>query len=118
VRGEPIEILGSSQRSRDLTDVRDVVEAIIRAGERRVNTAVNVGTGVGHRLSEMVRALIDVTGIDGDIIVTDARPDEAPVTLADTTRCGQVLGFVPSTDLHDIVSRVASGERVPMMAAS
>jgi nucleoside-diphosphate-sugar epimerase len=115
---EPIEFLGSPERSRDLTDVRDVVEAIIRAAERRVVTTINVGTGVGHRLSDMARTLMEVTGMDAELIVSEARPEEAPVTLADPTRCAQALGFVPSTDLYGIVSRVVAAEQVPVLAAS
>jgi nucleoside-diphosphate-sugar epimerase len=118
-RGDPIRILGSENRSRDITDVRDVVEGLIRAGERQVNTTVNLGTGVGHRLIDMAQALLAVTGRDGEVVVQPASTDEVAATLADTTRCGQLLGFVPETDLHDVLGRqvdATAGVVLPALA--
>jgi nucleoside-diphosphate-sugar epimerase len=104
-RGEPIRIFGSGERSRDITDVRDAVEGLIRAAQRGVNETVNLGTGRGHRLEEMARALLDVYGRDAEIVTEAASSEEAHSTLADTTRCAQILGFVPQTDLRGLLER-------------
>lgn len=103
--GEPIRVFGSETRSRDITDVRDVVEGLIRAGERRVDGAVNLGTGRGHRLIDMAITLLEVSGLEGDIVGRPAVADEADETLADTARCRRLLGFVPQTDLHALLAR-------------
>lgn len=103
--GRPIPILGSERRSRDITDVRDAVEGLIRAGERGVNRTVNLGTGVGHSLIEMATALLDVSGFDGDIVVCPGYSEEADATLADTRVCRNLLGFVPTTDLRGLLAR-------------
>lgn len=103
--GDPIHILGSGLRSRDITDVRDVVEGLIRAAERGVNETVNLGTGVSHRLIDMARALLRVSRLQGEIVVRPASVDEVHTTLADTTRCQQLLDFVPSTDLDALLAR-------------
>lgn len=104
-RGEPIRIFGSEARSRDITDVRHVVEGVIRAGERRVNTTVNLGTGVGHRLIDMVRSLLAAADLDTEIVRQPVSADEVDATLADTSRCQAVLGFVPETDLNRLLRR-------------
>lgn len=103
--GAPIRIYGSEERSRDITDIRDATEGLIRAGERRINETLNLGTGVGHRLVDMARALIEVTGLDGDLVCQPASADEVHATLADTARCRRLLGFVPETDLHELLTR-------------
>lgn len=104
-RGLPIQIFGAETRSRDITDVRDVVEGLMMAGERRVNRTVNLGTGVGHSLIEMANALLAVSGLDGAIVQHPVLPDEADATLADTRVCREVLGFVPTTDLPVLLAR-------------
>lgn len=104
-RGLPIQILGSETRSRDITDVRDVVAGLIRAGERRINRTVNLGTGVSHSLLEMATALLDVSGLDGEIVRYPVSPEEADATLADTRVCRELLGFVPTTDLPGLLAR-------------
>lgn len=104
-RGEPIRLLGSKDRSRDITDVRDVVEGLIRAGERELNTTLNLGTGVGHRLFDMARALIEASGLDGEVVHSAVPLEEVVSTLADTTRCESLLGFVPITDLPALLAR-------------
>lgn len=116
---DPIRILGSENRSRDITDIRDVVEGLIRAGERQVNEIVNLGSGVTHRLIDLVQVLMDISGRDTQVVVQPSSSDEVDVTVADITRCAQVLGFVPRTDLHSLLARqLEAAESVPAMAAT
>lgn len=117
-RGRPIEIFGSGSRSRDITDVRDVVEGLIRAGERQVNGIVNLGTGTAHRLIDMARILLEVTGEQAEIMSQPVPAEDVHATLADTTRCRRVLGFVPATDLTELVARqVEATERRSSLVA-
>jgi nucleoside-diphosphate-sugar epimerase len=104
-RGEPIRIFGSEERSRDVTDIRDVVEGLIRAGERGVDEPVNLGTGVGHRLIDLARTLIEVSGIEGEIVRTPVSTEDVDATRADTTRCRELLGLEPRTDLRQLLAR-------------
>ncbi|MQA86390.1 MAG: NAD-dependent epimerase/dehydratase family protein [Streptosporangiales bacterium] len=103
--GRPLRILGSPDRVRDVTDVRDVVRALIALAEREVRGTINVGTGVGHTLAEMVDAVAGVLGVDVRTLVVPASPEEVPATLADTARLRRAVGFVPVTDLCDVVAR-------------
>jgi UDP-glucose 4-epimerase len=104
-KGDQLRIFGSELRSRDITDIRDAVEGLIRCGERQVNETVNLGSGVAHSLIDMAQTVIEVAGHDADIVVQPASSEEVDVTLADTTRCSLLLGFVPQTDLHALVAR-------------
>lgn len=109
--GHPIRLLGADTRARDITDVQDAVEGLIRAAERGVNTEVNLGTGTFHTLGEMISTLQTVTGITGDIRHEAAGHEEVEATLADTSRCQDLLGFTPSTDLTALLERQVAASR-------
>jgi nucleoside-diphosphate-sugar epimerase len=105
--GEPIRILGSTRRTRDVTDVRDVVRAARLAAERGVVGPLNVGTGRPHTLAELAGAVCRVLGAPVELVVGPAVAVEPAATWADTTRLRRSLGFVPVTDLDDVVARQA-----------
>ena len=119
-RGDPIRIFGSPDRRRDVTDVNDVVEGLIRMAEREASGPVNLGTGVGHRLGDLAAAVCQALGAPATTVIEPAGAEEAPATLADTTRCRTVLGFVPRTDLHALIRRqaLAAGAPVPAMVTA
>lgn len=109
--GLPIRVFGSLQRSRDIIDVADAVEGLVRLGDVDDNAVVNLGTGVGHTLGEIVGTVTAAVGSDPEVIVEDASAEEVPATLADTARCSSLLGFVPSTDLASLIERQVSAMR-------
>ena len=105
--GRPIRILGSPERARDVTDVRDLVRAARLAAERRVVGPLNVGTGRPRTLAELAGAVCRVLGAPAELVVRPAMAAEPVATWADTTRVDRMLGFVPVTDLDDLVARQA-----------
>lgn len=117
-RGEPIEIFGSGRRSRDITDIRDAVAGLIRVAETRHNGTINLGTGAGHTLVEMVTTLVEASGIEGRVTHRPVPEEDVTATLADTSRCEHVLGFVPSTDLGELLERLVQADRTTASAAS
>jgi nucleoside-diphosphate-sugar epimerase len=109
-RGIPLTVYGSLERTRDLTDVRDVARVLATLVEpgRAPTGVLNLGTGRPHRLAELVAAVADATGT---VVRTDVVPSaavEPSDTWADTRRLREVVGFVPRTDLRDVVARQAS----------
>lgn len=108
--GRPLRVLGSPERRRDITDVRDVVEGMVRAAHREATGVVNLGTGVGHRLADLADAVRRAVGADAPLAVEAVSSVEPPATLADTRRCRRVLGFTPVTDLASLVRRQAAAQ--------
>ncbi|MEQ4208677.1 NAD(P)-dependent oxidoreductase [Actinopolymorpha sp. B9G3] len=110
--GQALHIFGSLDRTRDITDVRDAARALVALAERHVRGPMNVGTGVGHRLRSLVDVTAEVLGVDVTTAVTPAHPDEVSDTLADVRRLRKAVGFVPVTDLRDVITRqvAASGQ--------
>lgn len=115
--GRPLVIHGAADRARDLTDVGDVVEVLVRCWERDVRTTVNAGTGRPVTLAAMTAAVADVLGVPVDAAVRPAHRDEVAQTCADTRRCEALLSLTPATDLHAVVGRQA-GVAPPSRAAA
>lgn len=120
--GRPIEILGSPGRTRDVTDVRDLVRAVRAAAERGITGPLNVGTGHPRTLADLAAAVCRALGAPAELVVRPAAAVEPAGTWADTARCRRRLGFVPRTDLDDLVTRQAAAtpagaEPVPALAA-
>jgi nucleoside-diphosphate-sugar epimerase len=107
-RGDPVRVLGSPERRRDVTDVADVAEGLARAAERGVCGPVNLGTGVGHTLRALIATVGAALGAEPETVVLPALPEEPPATLAHTATCRRRLGFVPRTDLQALVRRQAA----------
>lgn len=105
--GLPLPVYGSVDRTRDITDVADVVEGLVRMRDRGVRSTVNLGTGVGHRLADICATVAAVAGVGLQMVVTPAGDEEPPATLADTRRCEALLGFTPATDLESLIRRQA-----------
>jgi nucleoside-diphosphate-sugar epimerase len=106
----PIELYGGGGRSRDITDVRDVAEGIIRMLDRRVTRTVNLGTGHSHRLDHLVSIVAALCGVDPVVTVMPVPADDVASTRADVRRCHDLLGFVPVTDLPALIARQIAGD--------
>lgn len=103
--GRPLRILGGPERTRDVTDVRDAARALVALLDADEPGPVNVGTGVPVRLDAMVEAIARVLDVEVRTRVEPAGPEEVADTRADTRRLASLVGFVPETDLVDVVAR-------------
>ncbi|MBN2362077.1 MAG: NAD-dependent epimerase/dehydratase family protein [Deltaproteobacteria bacterium] len=99
LRGETAVIYGDGEQTRDFVFVQDVVEANVRALERRTTGAINVGTGVETSVNDIYRRLARLAGFDRPARREPARPGEQLRSVIAADRCQQLLGFRPSTDL-------------------
>jgi nucleoside-diphosphate-sugar epimerase len=116
--GRPLRVLGGAGRTRDVTDVRDAARALIALLDADEPGPVNVGTGVPVRLGDMVDAIAAGLDVEVRTRIEPAGPEEVPHTRADTRRLESLIGFVPVTDLADVVARqiaaaVPESGRVP-----
>lgn len=103
--GRPLPLYGSPHRSRDLTDVRDAARALMALAAARARGLVNIGTGVGHTIEKVATVVCEVLGVPPSFVVEPGHPAEVEETLADTTRLRELIGWVPDTDLHALITR-------------
>jgi UDP-glucose 4-epimerase len=95
LRGKRPRIFGSGEQVRDYVYVGDVVEANVLALDRGGGEMVNIGTGVGTSVNDIVRELNAVLGTRIEPIYEPPRPGEVQRIYLDATRAGRVLGWKP-----------------------
>lgn len=109
----PFEIFGSKYQTPDGTCIRDYVDvgiladAHIRCLEsllegRELDFAYNLGSGVGYSVSEIVKAVSEVTGVEVNTKLGEPRPGDPAQVLADTSRAQRDLGWIHSKSLQEI----------------
>ena len=113
LRGLPLTLFGSPENRRDITDVHDVAEGFVRMLERDVQATINLGSGTSHRLTDLIQTVAGVLGSSVAVATEPAHPAEVTATLADTTRCRQLLGLVPTCDLPALIGRQVEAARAP-----
>jgi UDP-glucose-4-epimerase GalE len=93
---------------RDYVHISDLAEAHVLALEYLAasgeSAALNLGTGKGHSVKEVISTVEEVTGIILPKRMCPPRAGDPPVLVADASRAQQVLNWRPSRSLRDIVS--------------
>lgn len=101
--------VGNLDVIRDMSDVRDIVGAYVGLLERgRPGEAYNVCRGVGVRLSELVRRMVDMARVPIRIEVDAARfrPADVPYLVGDPTRLASAIGWEGRIPLDQTLSDV------------
>jgi UDP-glucose 4-epimerase len=92
---------------RDYVHVEDLADAHLRALRYLVaggdTTVINVGTGEGSSVLEVVAAAKQASGVDFETRVEACRPGDPSAVYADNRRARSVLGWEPRYGLDDIV---------------
>jgi UDP-glucose 4-epimerase/UDP-arabinose 4-epimerase len=93
---------------RDYIHVDDLADAHIRALDYLANggetTSLNVGTGVGTSVLEIIKATERISGHRVPHEIVDRRPGDPVATYADPSRIGATLGWRATRSLDDIIS--------------
>ena len=97
--GKPATIHDDGEQTRDFVFVDDVVRANLLAADRRVEGAVNIGTGQGTSVNTIYRTLARLIGTTAGPVYGPPRPgDIRHITLASGT-ARDLLGWTPATSL-------------------
>lgn len=111
----PVEIFGTDYPTPDGTTIRDYIhvqdlaEAHVRALDYLLaggaSMALNLGTGAGHSVREVVRATERVTGLPVPYREAPRRPGDPPILVADVHRARTVLRWQPALPkLDDMIA--------------
>lgn len=114
-RGEQPMVFGDDYNTpdgsciRDYVHVQDLAEAHVAAMELVENsesgfTAINIGTGTGASVFEVLSMIEDVTGIEISPIHTYRRAGDPAALVADVSKAKKILNWSSIRDLKDIVS--------------
>jgi UDP-glucose 4-epimerase len=113
--GKPLNVFGADYPTPDGTCIRDYIhvldlaEAHIAALESLMgggpSDQFNVGTGAGHSVLEVLRAVEAVTGEKVPYVIGPRREGDPAALVADSRKLQRTLGWKPRyTELHDIVA--------------
>ena len=96
---------------RDFIHVQDLAEAHVKALDRLLggglSLTLNLGTGVGHTVREVIAAAERITGHRIPRREGPRRPGDPPVLVADASRAREVLGWTPGLSDLDTIIRTA-----------
>jgi UDP-glucose-4-epimerase GalE len=119
LEGKPITIFGTGYPTPDGTCVRDFIHvvdlaeahrlALERLGEDAESTrAVNIGTGRGASVLEVVAAAERALGTAAKRDVRPARPGDPPMLVSDTRRMAAWLRWTPERSLEEMIASHAT----------
>ena len=102
-RQDPMEVWGTGKDVRDLIYIDDFLDGMLAAFEKTDSyTAVNIATGEGHTVKQVLQTIIEVDGYtDADVRFDPSKPSTIPVRLIDTSKAERELGFKATTSLRN-----------------
>ena len=102
--GEPIEVFGNGQMSRDFTYIDDIVDGILGALDnpppRSENRILNIGGGRPEGLMDMIRVLETALGREAEKIMRPMQAGDVTTTFADVSKLKAVTGYTPSIPIE------------------
>jgi UDP-glucose 4-epimerase len=104
--GRPIIVWGDGRVVRDYLYVADLAEAIVLAAETDTRRKVlNVGSGTGTSLNELVALMAEVTGEHPEVEYQPRRAFDVPANVLDVRLVEEELGWSARTELAEGVDR-------------
>ena len=124
--GQTLGLYEDGEIARDFVHVRDVVRALLSAGERRGldGEVINIGSGVPATIREVAMLIRDAVGSDSPIEVGGQfRVGDIRYAVAALDRARALLGYAPQVSLaegiRELVAWVRTEEAPPdLLAAS
>lgn len=99
--GKAPHVFGTGEQVRDYLYVADVVEANALALDRASGEVLNIGTGVGTSVNDIIRELEGIIGFRGEVVYEAPRPGEIQRIYLDASRAKTVLGWAPARSFRD-----------------
>jgi UDP-glucose 4-epimerase len=97
--GEPINIFGDGEHTRDFCFISNVVNANLLAAatpNKLAGDVINIAGGRRISLNDLVKEIGRVLGKTLDVRYLDPRPGDVRHSLADITRAKEILGYEPT----------------------
>ena len=111
LQGKRPRIFGDGTAVRDYLFVSDVVDANVLALAQGSGEMLNLGTGVGTSVNDIVRELQGILGFREEAIHDPPRPGEVQRIYLDASRAKRVLGWEPRVGFTDGLRRTVEWTR-------
>ncbi|MFH1318716.1 MAG: NAD-dependent epimerase/dehydratase family protein [Candidatus Omnitrophota bacterium] len=101
LKGEPLNIYGDGEQTRDFVNVEDIIQANLAAAEtEKVRGSFNIGSGVSLTVNKLADIIQSVSGISTKIKHQSERPGEVKHSSSDISRAKKVLGYAPQVSVE------------------
>ena len=96
-----IKIYGQGETIRDYIYIDDVIKALILAAEKSGSSIVNISSGVGKSVSEIIEAVEEVTGQSIRREFIPPRPGDVKINILANDLAKQVYGWQPEVEFSE-----------------
>jgi len=98
----PVKVWGSGKQTRAFLYVEDLAEGMILAIEKYpVPDPINLGTDEEITIKELVKKIIDLSGMKSRIVFDTSKPDGSPRRNSDNRKAKEKLNFTPRLSLDE-----------------
>ncbi len=112
--GQPITVFGDGTQSRSFTYVGDVVKAMVALIDepRAIGQVFNIGHGKEITIGQLAAKIKKMTGSDSEIVTIpydkayEAGFEDMPRRVPDITRIKALVGYEPTVELDETLTRV------------
>ncbi len=113
-------VFGDGEQTRDFTYVANVVRANLLAANApaAVGRAMNIGCGERISLNDVLHVLGELLGVDPSAEHQSPRLGDVRDSLADISRGGELLGYVPAVHLREGLQETINALRSALPAAA
>ena len=108
MRGEPLTVYGDGSQTRSLCYVEDEVRGLIALFDSSLTGPVNIGNPDEYTVLQLARTIIDLLGSSSGIEHRPLPTDDPTRRRPDITLARAELGWEPTTDLEEGLSRTAA----------
>jgi UDP-glucuronate 4-epimerase len=106
--GKKLPFFGDGASRRDYTYVDDILAGVVAAIDRSLAyEVVNLGGAHTTSLRELIGLLEESLGIAAQLDMQPFQPGDMPLTSADVTHAGKVLGYAPGTSMREGLRKFA-----------
>jgi dTDP-glucose 4,6-dehydratase len=98
---KPLTIYGDGLQTRCFCYVDDQVRGLLKLLDSEVTGPINIGSIYEITMLDLAKVVISLTGVQSDLVYQSVPADDPTQRKPDITLAKTVLGWSPSTTLHD-----------------
>ncbi len=111
-RGESITLFGKGDTRRDYTYVDDIIDGIVASFDLAPGFEIfNLGGAETTSLSDLVGYIAKELGREPKIEYSPEQPGDVPITYADVSKAGRMLGYSPKVPIEEGIHRFVTWYR-------